>query len=91
LLLDKDTHPSNSKEGGEVRTLVRAWTLALLPRLDGRRKRNVVQFVYESRLITEDHDVLDLTEAYLNHANLIDLNLTGAHLRGVSLIKRLRQ
>lgn len=87
LLLDKDTHPSNSQESDEVRTLVRAWTLALLPRLDGRRKRSVVQFLYESKLITKDHDVVDLTEAYLNNANLIDLNLTGAHLRGVSLVK----
>ena len=87
LLLDKDTQLRQSEEGDEVRTLVRAWTLAVLPRLDGLRKRTVVQFLYESRLITKAHAVLDLTEAYLNFAHLVGVNLREAHLRGVSLVK----
>jgi len=65
LLLDKDMELGKSKEGDEVRTLARAWTLTVLTRLgfDGLRKRSVVQFLYEAKLITKDHIALDLREA----------------------------
>jgi hypothetical protein len=47
LLLDKDTPLSQSKEGDEVRTLARAWTLTVLLRLrSGLRKRSVTSRVY---------------------------------------------
>jgi hypothetical protein len=64
LLLDKDTQLGKSKEGDEARTLARAWTLTVLTRLefDGLRKRSVVQFLYETKLITKDHIALDLRE-----------------------------
>jgi hypothetical protein len=43
--------------GDEARTLARAQTLTVLPRLDGERKRSVLQFLYESRLIIKGHVV----------------------------------
>jgi uncharacterized protein YjbI with pentapeptide repeats len=89
LLLDKETQLGKSKEDDEVRTLARAWTLTVLTRLelDGLRKRSVVQFLYEAKLITKDRNVLDLREAFLNFANLNGANLTGVNLHGVSLTK----
>ena len=53
----------------------------MLPRLDGLRKRSVVQFLYESGLITKDHVVIDLTGAHLAAVNLTSANLKGANLR----------
>ena len=91
LLLDKDMELGKSKEGDEVRTLARAWTLTVLTRLgfDGLRKRSVVQFLYEAKLITKDHIALDLREAYLNFAKLngSDFYLTRVNLHGASLTK----
>ena len=82
LLLDKDTQLLHPEEGDDARTLARAWTLTVLPRLDGLRKRSVVQFLYESGLITKDHVVIDLTGAHLAAVNLTSANLKGANLRG---------
>src|SRR5215216_1678341 len=48
LLLDEDL--ASSQEGDEVRTLARSRTLTVLGRIDGARKRSVLQFVGESRL-----------------------------------------
>jgi hypothetical protein len=50
LLLDKKLR--NSEEDSEVRTVARARTVTVLPRLDGGRKRSIVLFLYEARLIT---------------------------------------
>jgi uncharacterized protein YjbI with pentapeptide repeats len=91
LLLGKDTQLGKSEEGAEVRTLARTWTLTVLTRLgsDGLRKRSVVQFLYEAKLLTKDRTTLDLREAFLNFAKLngSDFNLTGVNLHGASLTK----
>ena len=87
LLLDKDTPLRQSKEGDDVRTLARAWTLTVLPRLDGFRKRSVVQFLYESGLITKDHVVIDLTGAHLAAVNLTSVNLKEANLHGAYMAR----
>src|SRR5215469_13489746 len=52
LLLEKKLRESG--ENDEVRTIARVRTLTVLPRLDGRRKASVVQFLYESGLIHKD-------------------------------------
>src|SRR5215217_9162790 len=44
LLLERDLRAS--EKGSEERTLARARTLTVLERLDGDRKRSVVQFLY---------------------------------------------
>jgi uncharacterized protein YjbI with pentapeptide repeats len=90
MLLDKAQHLRRSQEGGEERTLARARTLTVLPRLDGERKRSVLQFLYESGLIAVDHPVVnlsgaDLSEAKLKRANLRKADLSKADLRGADL------
>jgi hypothetical protein len=90
LMLDKDRPLRHSKEGDEVRTLARARTLTVLARLDGSRKRSVLQFLYESGLITKDCRVLDLGTADLRGAMLgwavwSRVDLSGTDLRGADL------
>jgi hypothetical protein len=90
LLLDKDRPLRQSKEGNEVRTLARAQTLTVLRRLDGERKGRVLQFLYDSGLISRECPVLalsktDLSEADLSEAFLVGANLSGANLSGTVL------
>jgi len=75
--------------GDNLSSVARAWTLTVLTRLgsDGVRKRSVVQFLYEAKLITKDHRAIDLREAFLNFANLNGAKLAGVNLHGVSLTK----
>ena len=58
LLLDKDTQLLHPEEGDDARTLARAWTLTVLPTLDGNRKRRVLQFLYEAGLIDKERPSL---------------------------------
>ena len=85
LLLNKEWSLRQSKEGDEVRTLARARTLTVLSRLDRERKRSVVQFLYESGLITKDRAVLDLNGANLAGADLRGVDLPGADLSNSDL------
>jgi len=90
LLLHKDEPLRQSKEGDEVRTLARARTLTVLQNWRARfgdedRKRSVLQFLYESRLIDKDRPVVDLTDANLIGAYLNDINLSAADLSGAWL------
>ena len=87
LLLDRDKQLLHPEEGEDARTLARAWTLTVLPRLDGLRKRSVVQFLYESGLITKNRAVIDLTGAHLAAVNLTSANLKGANLRGAYMAR----
>jgi hypothetical protein len=54
LLLDEGRPLRQPKEGDEVRTLARARTLTVLPRLDGERKASVVRFLYTQDCSTKD-------------------------------------
>jgi pentapeptide repeat protein len=89
LLLDKDrpllkpataSEPRTETDGDEVRTLARARTLTVLPRLNGERKRSVLQFLYESHLVIKGHVVVALRRADLRGAELSATNLREAHL-----------
>jgi len=77
-LYDKD--PPDS-----LRSVARARTLTVLPRLDGVRKGRVVQFLYESGLIARKRSVLDLQGADLSGAVLEGAVLRGAFLRSAYL------
>jgi hypothetical protein len=71
LMLDKEPSLLHSGEDDEIRSLARAWTLTVLTRLDpGRRKRSVLQFLYEAGLIDKDRTIVDLTGADLSGAAL---------------------
>jgi Pentapeptide repeats (8 copies) len=69
----------------DVREVARARTLAVLRRVGGTRKREVLQFLYESRLIAVANPVVDLHGADLRAADLSGVTLTGAQLSGVDL------
>ncbi len=82
-LLEK--HLRESKPEEEVRKIANIRTLTILPRLDGRRKGFVVQFLLDSGLISINKDV-DREKAYeLNDLSIISLfgaDLSGADLNG---------
>src|SRR5215218_3481657 len=79
LLLDEGL--LTSQEDEEVRTLARARTLTILGRVDGARKRSVVQFLYESQLIEKDQPIVSLSGADLRVADLRVADLRRADLR----------
>jgi uncharacterized protein YjbI with pentapeptide repeats len=81
LLLDKDRPLRQAKKDDEVRTLARARTVTVLPKLNGERKRSVLQFLYESGLINKNGCILNLREADLTNTNLDGIILQGANLR----------
>lgn len=83
LLLDEDLCKSTAKE--EVRKIARVRTLTVLPRLNGKRKGTVVQFLYEAQLINNGNRIVDLSGADLSEANLSGANLSGANLRDAFL------
>ena len=62
MLLPNNERPSlyNARPGDSLSSVARARTLTVLPRLDGERKGQVLQFLYEAGLIAKDRTVLDL-------------------------------
>jgi uncharacterized protein YjbI with pentapeptide repeats len=85
LLNDKDRPLRQSKGGEEVNILAKGRTLRVLPQLDGERKARVLQFLYETGLITKERSIVDLLGADLRAANLRGANLRGVDLRGADL------
>src|SRR6266566_825417 len=78
LLLERNLRQSAKDD--EVRKIARVRTLTVLPRLNGKRKGSVVQFLYESGLIHKDQKIVDLSQANLREADLSRANLDGADL-----------
>ncbi len=69
----------------EVRKIARVRTLNILPRLDNKRKRSVLQFLHESGLIEKGNRKIDLHDADLTEADLREVGLTGTDLHGANL------
>src|SRR6266699_1972389 len=69
----------------EVRKIARVRTLTLLPRLDGKRKGSVLQFLQESNLIVRDKPIVDLNGADLSHVELELPNQSSGPLRRANL------
>ncbi len=95
LLIDTELaerlHDLNDKQGNRLRVLARARTLTVLGQLDGIRKGNLMQFLYEADLINKDHPAVslrsaDLSTADLSYAILSGADLSGANLSGANLI-----
>jgi hypothetical protein len=93
-LLDKDrpllksataSEVRTETDADEVRTLARARTLTVLPRLNSERKRSVLQFIYEANLVIKGHVVVALRGADLTAADLSAANLSAAHLSAADL------
>ena len=74
-----------SKPEDEVRKIARVLTLTVLPRLDGKRKGSVLQFLHESDLIDKSKSIIDLQGADLNQAYLYEADLRQAKLSGANL------
>src|SRR5260221_225966 len=76
----RESHPDD-----EVRKIAEARTLTVLPRLDGKRKGNVLLFLYESGLIRRATRIIklygaDLAEADLGGTDLSEADLSEANL-----------
>jgi uncharacterized protein YjbI with pentapeptide repeats len=87
LLTDKARPLRRARPGDNLSVVARARTLTVLPRLDGDRKRSVLQFLYESDLITKGRATLDLTGANLERAVLWEFNLSEADLSAAYLFR----
>jgi hypothetical protein len=82
----------NSEKGSDVRVLARSQTLAVLATQRrglegglGARKRFLLQFLYESRLIDSNNEIVSLAGADLRWVWLPEAELGGANLGGVDL------
>ena len=84
LLIEEDL--LNVDPGDTPTIVARARTLTVLPRLSSRRKRSVLQFLYEAALIDEDHTIVTLAGADLSGAALSGGYLTAVNLRNAILI-----
>jgi Pentapeptide repeats (8 copies) len=89
LLLTQHVHDP------KVRELARAWTVTALRNMDPSRKGVLIQFLYESGLINNDHPVVDLSGADLSNVDqsrvtLSNANLSGANLSGANLFGALQ-
>jgi len=80
MLTDRDRPLRRAQPGDSLSTVARARTLTVLNRLGGERKGGVMQFLYESDLISSERPVLDLRGANLNSAYLLGANLRDADL-----------
>lgn len=80
LLLDN--HLSDASGANLARELARTRTLTALRLLDGKRKAQVLQFLYEARLIDAE-PVIQLNGADFRGALLNEATLSRAELRGV--------
>lgn len=85
LLTDKERPLRRAKPGDDLSTVARARTLTTLARLNGERKGRVVQFLFESGMITKDHALLDLRGVDLTHVDLRGTDLSHADLSGADL------
>ena len=81
LLIDKNLH-DKSNEYDQMRITARARTLAVLRQLDGERKRTVLLFLREARLINKEKFV-DHQSNVIYHPHYVGLD--GADLRGADL------
>jgi hypothetical protein len=84
LLIEKPLH--GDSPGEKLSTVVRAQSLSVLEGLDPDRKRILLLFLYESRLIHKDKTVVSLAAADLRESNLSRANLRGANLSETVLI-----
>lgn len=85
LLIDKGLR-RETRRYGDVRVTARARTLAILSQLDGKRKKIVLQFLRESRLINKEKVILENVPIPPSLVGLRDADLRNAQLRGMKLI-----
>lgn len=82
-LLEKQLRTSPPEE--DMRIVARARTLNILRRLNSERKGNVIQFLYESHLLSTR--IIDLSYTQLSEANLYRARLCNANLFKTGLFR----
>jgi uncharacterized protein YjbI with pentapeptide repeats len=85
LLRDKERPLAEAEPGDTVSGVAHQLTRALLTRIDGRRKGQALQFLYESGLITSGRAVMNLWKVNLREAQIGALDLTHADLQQTQL------
>ena len=88
LLTDKEHPLRGAQLGDDLSAVARARTLTVLLSLDGGRKRSVLQFLYESRLIDRERTFFDESGLIKRRHNIVSLegaNLSGALLNSAKL------
>jgi hypothetical protein len=85
LLIDKKIHEEYGRYA-VTRVTSRARTLAVLSQLDGKRKRTVLLFLREARLINRQWHVREGQRIYPCIIGLRNADFSGARLRGIHLI-----
>jgi len=73
LLLERNLRKSD--KDAEVRTIARVRTLTVLPRLDSKRKRNLLLFLYDAGLINRRGQIINVSDADLSEADLSEVSL----------------
>ena len=89
-ILDKESPLASAERQDPRRKMARTRTLAILKRLTPTRKRDVLQFLYEHKLISKEQPIVylkdaDLSKADLSGLTLIDANLSNTNLTGADL------
>jgi uncharacterized protein YjbI with pentapeptide repeats len=87
MLTNKERPLRRAQPGDDLSVVAQARTLTVLTKLHKERKGRVVQFLYESGLITKDRRILNLSKAELFMADLRRANLSEANLHGGYLVK----
>ena len=82
-LLENDLRSAAQED--EIRTIARASTLGILRNINALRKGQVLQFLYETGLITTPDPVINLDGAYLQELDLESAVLREAHLAGTDM------
>lgn len=85
LVIDQKRPLRRARPGDDLSAVARARSLTALTRLDASRKRSVLQFLYESGLITKGQVVVDLRQADLSAASLGAADLHTAYLGEANL------
>jgi multisubunit Na+/H+ antiporter MnhF subunit len=85
LLIDRKIHEEYGRYA-VTRVTARARILAVLSQLDGKRKRTVLLFLREARLINRKWHVREGQRIYPCIIRLRNADLSDAHLRGLQLI-----
>jgi uncharacterized protein YjbI with pentapeptide repeats len=85
ILSDREGGLRSSKEGSDLRKLARARTLTVVLALNGERKRIIVTFLYEARLLEAPNPIVDIGGASLEDAHLQRNPYVGVDLQGTYL------
>jgi len=85
LLLNKEQPLREAQPTDDVSILAGAKTLSVLEELDPRRKKSVMHFLLDARLIQKDAPIIKLARADLSDIDLSGVNLGAADLSGANL------